>query len=74
MAKDSSIRLILALLLAVQILCWALTLLDLLSPGKPLALARSTTQVVSQVASQILSHRLPSPSAVLSFKDILIRI
>jgi hypothetical protein len=47
MAKESSFRLCIAFLLIVQIACWALTLLDLLHPGKPHAIIRTTMDLVS---------------------------
>jgi hypothetical protein len=67
MPKDSTFHTCIAALLLIQTLCWALTLLDLLSPGKPLALLRTWTDVMSQ----LLSRR---PSSLLSYKDIRIRI
>lgn len=47
MGKESSFRLCIAFLLIVQIACWALTLLDLLHPGKPTAMLRTTMDLVS---------------------------
>lgn len=68
MLKDNSFRICVALLLSIQTLCWALTLLDLISPGKPLSLLRSS--------SDFLSHlpRLFYRSAILSYKDVRVRV
>lgn len=45
MAKDASFRLCLSFLLAIQATIWALTVLDLLSPGKPLSLFRTSVSL-----------------------------
>ncbi|KAF2687382.1 hypothetical protein K458DRAFT_189819 [Lentithecium fluviatile CBS 122367] len=66
MPKPSTFNTCIALLLLVQTLCWALILLDLLSPGKPLALLRTWTNHFSQ----LLARR---PSSLLSYRDIPIR-
>ncbi|KAF2244490.1 hypothetical protein BU26DRAFT_523137 [Trematosphaeria pertusa] len=63
MSKDSSFRTCIALLLAIQAACWALTLLDLYSPGKPLSLLRSSTNLFAQLFSR-------RTSGLLSYKDI----
>ncbi|KAL6169605.1 hypothetical protein ACJQWK_04617 [Exserohilum turcicum] len=47
MGKESSFRICIAFLLIVQIACWSLTLLDLLHPGKPHAVIRTTMDLVS---------------------------
>ncbi|KAF9740115.1 hypothetical protein PMIN01_02750 [Paraphaeosphaeria minitans] len=51
MVKESSLRLFMAVLLAIQAVCWSLTLLDLISPGKPLSLLRTSGDMVSQMLS-----------------------
>ena len=52
MAKESSFRFCIAALLVVQIACWALTLLDLYSPGKPRVLLRTALDVVATIFAQ----------------------
>ncbi|KAK7191329.1 hypothetical protein PSPO01_02638 [Paraphaeosphaeria sporulosa] len=52
MVKDSSLRLFMAVLLAIQAVCWSLTLLDLISPGKPLSLLRTSGDIMSQMIFQ----------------------
>ncbi|KNG49469.1 hypothetical protein DDE82_004941 [Stemphylium lycopersici] len=64
MAKDSSFRICIAFLLIVQIACWTLTLLDLLHPGKPHAIMRTTMDLVS------IFFTRQSSSAMLSYRDI----
>jgi hypothetical protein len=64
MGKDSSFRMCIAFLLMVQIACWTLTLLDLLHPGKPYALIRTTMDLVSLYFSR------QSSAALLSYRDI----
>jgi hypothetical protein len=49
MVKDSSFRLFMAVLLVIQTVCWSLTLLDLMSPGKPLSLLRTSSEMMSQM-------------------------
>ncbi|USP73926.1 hypothetical protein yc1106_01200 [Curvularia clavata] len=63
MGKDSSFRICIAFLLIVQIACWSLTLLDLLHPGKPHAIMRTTVDLVSLYFSR-------QSSALLSYQDI----
>lgn len=63
MGKDSSFRICIAFLLIVQIACWSLTLLDLLHPGKPNAIVRTTVDLVSLYFSR-------QSSALLSYQDI----
>lgn len=48
-SPDLAFRTCIAFLLLVQTLVWALTLLDLLSPGKPRALLRSGAEGVARV-------------------------
>ncbi|KAF1842102.1 uncharacterized protein K460DRAFT_178894 [Cucurbitaria berberidis CBS 394.84] len=62
---SSSFRICIAILLAVQAACWALTVLDLLSPGKPSMLLQMATNLVSQIDSRRLGG-----SALLSYRDI----
>jgi hypothetical protein len=38
MAKTDAFRVCIAILLMIQLTCWAFTLLDLLSPGRPIVL------------------------------------
>ncbi|KAH9871774.1 hypothetical protein J1614_006030 [Plenodomus biglobosus] len=52
MAKDSSFRLILSLLLTIQILCWTLTLLDLFNPGKLHTLQRTTSDIFTPLLAR----------------------
>lgn len=51
MSKSTSPRTILTLLLLIQLLCWSLTLLDLLHPGAPQRLLRlafaQTTRILA---------------------------
>ncbi|KAH7345929.1 hypothetical protein BKA66DRAFT_433801 [Pyrenochaeta sp. MPI-SDFR-AT-0127] len=63
MGKESSFRICIAVLLAIQAACWALTLLDLFSPGKSRALLRTVFDMVSRVTSR-------RSSGVLSYRDI----
>jgi len=57
MAKPSSFRLLITLLLAIQALCWTLTLLNLLDPARLRLVLRATTDLLAPV--------LARPSAVL---------
>ncbi|KAF1828785.1 hypothetical protein BDW02DRAFT_511474 [Decorospora gaudefroyi] len=45
--KTPPFRLCIAFLLIVQIACWALTLLDLVHPGRPQVLLRTTMDTIS---------------------------
>jgi len=63
MAKETSFRVCIAFLLIVQIACWTLTLLDLLHPGKPHAVMRTTMDLVSIYFSR-------QSSALLSYRDM----
>lgn len=68
MAKDSAFRICIAILLLIQLTCWALTLLDLLSPGRPTALLRTSVDLVSQVFAK------QQPAAVLLYQDFRSRM
>lgn len=73
-SKETSFRLCIAFLFTIQAACWALTLLDLLQPGKPLSLFRTSVSVYQNstaLVSQMFSRR--APSAVLYYKDIRAR-
>jgi hypothetical protein len=65
MAKDSSFRLCIAFLLVVQIACWALTLLDLMHPGRPQMLLRTTMDTMSMHFSHFSRQ-----SNLLSYREI----
>jgi hypothetical protein len=67
MPKDSSFRLCILILLIIQTTIWALTLLDLMHPGRPIALVRSTVDVVATLFAK-------QPSAVLVYRDFRARI
>ncbi|KAF2872186.1 hypothetical protein BDV95DRAFT_492928 [Massariosphaeria phaeospora] len=67
MSKDTSFRYCVALLLAIQAACWALTLLDLFSPGKPLSLLRTSSDVLSRLFSPGRS------SVLLYYNDVCAR-
>jgi len=69
MLRESSFRLFIALLLAIQTLCWSLTLLDLLSPGKPLSLLRTANDLLSQFFS-----RRYYASAMIPYRDARLRV
>ena len=64
MAKTDAFRVCIAVLLMIQLTCWAFTLLDLLSPGRPIVLLRTSVDVVSQLLAK------QQPTAVLLYKDI----
>jgi hypothetical protein len=64
MPKSDAFRTCIAILLFIQLTCWALTLLDLLSPGRPVAMLRASTDVMSQLFAK------QQPAAVLLYKDI----
>lgn len=68
MAKTDAFRICIAILLLIQLTCWALTLLDLLSPGRPIILLRASVEVVSQVFAK------QQPAAVLLYKDFRSRM
>ncbi|KAF9696952.1 hypothetical protein EKO04_004766 [Ascochyta lentis] len=68
MAKTDAFRICIAILLFIQLTCWALTLLDLLSPGRPIALMRTSVRIVSQVFAK------QQPAAVLLYKDFRSRM
>ncbi|KZM26986.1 uncharacterized protein EKO05_0004961 [Ascochyta rabiei] len=68
MAKTDAFRICIAILLFIQFTCWALTLLDLLSPGRPTMLLRTSTHIVSQVFAK------QQPAAVLLYKDFRSRM
>jgi hypothetical protein len=57
MAKESSFRLCIAFLLIVQIACWALTLLDLMHPGRPQLLLRTTMDTMSMHFSHFTQQK-----------------
>jgi hypothetical protein len=57
MAKESSFRLCIAFLLIVQIACWALTLLDLMHPGRPQMLLRTTMDTMSMHFAHLAGQR-----------------
>lgn len=63
MAKSDAFRTCIAILLFIQLTCWALTLLDLLSPGRPVVVLRTSMDVVSQLFAR------QQPAAVLLYKD-----
>lgn len=68
-----SFRICIALLLAIQVACWALTLLDLFRPGKPLCLFRTFASLLhnsTDLFSQLFARRA---SALLSYTDIRAR-
>ncbi|KAI8937129.1 hypothetical protein NX059_006343 [Plenodomus lindquistii] len=70
MAKDSSFRILIALLLTIQILCWTLTLLDLFNPNK-LRIIQSTAadamRATTRIFAPLLSRRA---SGLLSYTQI----
>lgn len=68
MAKTDAFRVCIAILLIIQLTCWALTLLDLLSPGRPVLMLRSSMDVLSQLFAK------QQPAAVLLYKDFRSRI
>ena len=63
--KPGPFRICIAFLLIIQLACWALTLLDLLQPGKPRALLRTALDVVAQV---FLQRR---PGVVLRWSEVV---
>lgn len=70
MAKESSFRVCIALLLFVQALCWSLTLLDLLSPGKLRIVLHTATETLAPLLSALSA--VSGPSAVsLSYRSIM---
>ncbi|KAF2645114.1 hypothetical protein P280DRAFT_466350 [Massarina eburnea CBS 473.64] len=85
MQKPTSLRLLLTLLLLIQACCWALTLLDLFQPGKPLLMLRDSTNTVSQLF-QLFSTRIlsatptwtlslaPPTTWTLVYRDMLIHV
>jgi hypothetical protein len=68
MAKTDAFRICIAILLFIQLTCWALTLLDLLSPGRPIVLLRESTNIISQLFAK------QQPAAVLLYKDFRSRM
>ena len=68
MAKTDVFRVCIAILLFIQLTCWALTLLDLLSPGRPIVLLRTSVDAVGQVFAK------QQPAAVLLYKDFRSRM
>ncbi|KAJ4985651.1 hypothetical protein SVAN01_08826 [Stagonosporopsis vannaccii] len=68
MAKTDAFRVCIAILLIIQLTCWAFTLLDLLSPGRPVVLLRTSMDVVSQLFAK------QQPAAVLLYKDFRSRM
>ena len=68
MPKDSSFRLCVLILLIIQTTIWALTLLDLMHPGRSTALARSTADVVATLFAK------QRPAAMLVYRDVRARI
>jgi DMSO reductase anchor subunit len=52
MPKDSSFRVCIALLLVIQAICWAFTLVDLWNPGKPRLLLRTSMEVVARAVAK----------------------
>lgn len=67
---SNSFRLCIALLLAVQALCWILTLLDLFSPGKPLALFRKSSSMLHNSTDGFTQLFARRASALLVYKDV----
>ncbi|KAF2280214.1 uncharacterized protein EI97DRAFT_429971 [Westerdykella ornata] len=75
MTKDTPFRLCLIFLLVMQTICWALALLDLFSPGKPLSLYRSSMSIYrnsTTMLSQLLSRRAAA-AGWLSYRDLRTR-
>lgn len=68
MAKTDAFRICIAILLFVQLTCWTLTLLDLVSPGRPIVLLRASADIIAQVFAK------QQPAAVLLYKDFRSRI
>ena len=68
MAKTDAFRVCIAILLMIQLTCWAFTLLDLLSPGRPILLLRTSMDIISQLCAK------KQPNAVLLYKDIRSRM
>ena len=68
MAKTDAFRVCIAILLMIQLTCWAFTLLDLLSPGRPILLLRTSMDIISQLCAK------QQPTAVLLYKDIRSRM
>lgn len=68
MPKTDAFRTCIAILLFIQLTCWALTLLDLLSPGRPVSMLRTSMDVVSQLFAK------QQPAAVLLYKDFRSRM
>ena len=64
MAKADAFRTCIAILLFIQLTCWALTLLDMLSPGRPVVLMRTSMDTINQLFAK------QQPAAVLLYKDI----
>lgn len=63
MAKGDTFRTCIAILLFIQLTCWALTLLDMLSPGRPVAMLRTSMDIINQLFAK------QQPAAVLLYKD-----
>lgn len=68
MAKTDVFRVCIAILLFIQLTCWALNLLDLLHPGRPIVLLRESTNIISQLFAK------QQPAAVLLYKDFRSRM
>jgi hypothetical protein len=68
MAKSDAFRTCIAILLFIQLTCWALTLVDLLSPGRPVVLLRTSMDMISQLFAK------QQPAAVLLYKDFTSKI
>jgi hypothetical protein len=66
MGKETSFRLCIAFLLIVQIACWTLTLLDLVDPGKPQLLLRTTMDTISL-------HFTHQSSVLIMYRDMGMR-
>ncbi|KAF2748031.1 hypothetical protein M011DRAFT_467069 [Sporormia fimetaria CBS 119925] len=63
MQKSTPFRTCILILLILQAAIWALTLLDLVSPGKPLSLFRTSLKVYrhsTDILAQLLSRRAQS--------------
>jgi hypothetical protein len=65
-SKDVPFRLCIALLLAIQAVIWALMLLDLLSPGRPLSLYRVSMDTLGRLVAR-------RSEGLLSYKSVRVR-
>ncbi|KAF1959780.1 hypothetical protein CC80DRAFT_545214 [Byssothecium circinans] len=78
--STSTFRLLTTLLLLIQACCWALTLLDLFSPGKPLLLLRASTNILSNILTNLNTSIIAQMSSgqymptftgtLLSYRDV----